>query len=255
MTFLPVAHRELLAATRRRGMRRARVWAALAGSGVTFLVLVFVSLTGAGGQGGRFLFAILSWACAFMGMLGGAMVASDALSMERRDGTLGFLFLTELDGLDVVSGKFVAHGLNALFGLAGVFPVMAIAWFLGGVTAGEFWRTTAALLNGLFVGTATGLAVSAMCHGAGRAAWMTVFATGWLNLGIPLLAEGAAAVSGSGAWLWTGILSPGLAFVKASEFMPGNDGGPGFITTLGGSHAMGWAMLGFAAWKIGRAHV
>ncbi len=252
MTFLPVAHRELLSATRRPGMRRARVWAALAGAGVTLLVLVFVSFTGAGGQGGRFLFTTLSWGCAFMGMLGGALIASDALSMERRDGTLGFLFLTELDGLDVVSGKFVAHGLNALYGLAGVFPVLAIAWFLGGVTAGEFWRTTAALLNGLFVGTATGLAVSATCHGAGRAAGMTLFATGWLNIGIPMLAKGAATTTGSGAWLWPGVVSPGLAFVKASEFAPLNEGGPGFVATLAGSHAMGWSMLAFAGWNVRR---
>ncbi len=252
MTFLPVAHRELLAASRRPGMRRVRVVSAIAAAGAAFLVVLLVNKTGAGGQLGRWLFNLLSWCCAFMGMLGGALVTSDALAVERRDGTLGFLFLTELDGVDVVAGKLVAHGLNALYALAGVFPVLALGLFLGGVSAAEFWRTTAALLNGLFVGTATGLAVSSACHEAGRATWMAVFATAWLNVGMPMVAKVVALATGSGAWLWAGVLSPGLAFIQASEFKTPAGDGTTFLATLMGSHVAGWVLLAFAAWKVGR---
>jgi len=250
MTFLPVAHRELLAATRRPGMRRARVWAALAGAGVTLLVLVFVSFTGAGGQGGRFLFTTLSWGCAFMGMLGGALIASDALSMERRDGTLGFLFLTELDGLDVVTGKFAAHALNALYALGAVFPVMAIPWFVGGVTGDEFWKTTLSLLNVLFVGTTAGLAASAMNVRQGAAAWTALWITAVVHLAGPVASVVLGLGFGGGPWLLPRALSPGMAFLVARDASPPTDGGPGFGSTLLASHAVGWAFLALAAWRV-----
>lgn len=250
MTFLPVAHRELLAATRRPGMRRARVWTAVVASLFTLLMLGFVGWTGAGGQGGRFVFGALSWGCALMALWTGAFLTSDTLSMERRDGTLGFLFLTELDGLDVVTGKFAAHALNALYALAAVFPVMAIPWFVGGVTGDEFWKTTLSLLNVLFVGTTAGLAASAMNVRQGAAAWTALWITAVVHLGGPLASVTLGLGFGGGPWLLPRALSPGMAFLVARDASPPTDGGPGFGSTLLASHAVGWVFLALAAWRV-----
>lgn len=250
MTFLPVAHRELLAATRRPGMRRARVGAAIVASGVALLMLAFISVTGAGGQGGRFVFGMLSWGCALLAVLGGIWLTSDTVSMERRDGTLGFLFLTELDGVDVVTGKFTAHALGALYALAAVFPVLAIPWFVGGVTAGEFWKTTLALLNLLFVATTSGLATSAVCMRQAQAAWMAAWLTAVIQLAGPLASAGLGLALGGGPWLWPRALSPGHAFLVARDAAPPLDGGPGFAASLVVSHAVGWLLLAVSAWRV-----
>ena len=92
----------------------------------------------------------------------GARGTADCLSREKREGTLGLLFLTDLRGYDVVIGKLVASSINSVYGLLAVFPAMAIPLVLGGVTMGEFWRQMLALLNALFFSLTVGLLVSTL---------------------------------------------------------------------------------------------
>src|SRR4030095_13140978 len=95
--------------------------------------------------------------CSFTGVF----ITADCLSEEKREGTLGLLFLTDLKGYDVVLGKLIATSLASLTGLLTIFPVLGIVSFLGGVSPGEFWRVMLALLNTLFFSLATGLVASA----------------------------------------------------------------------------------------------
>lgn len=76
------------------------------------------------------------------------MLTADSLSRERREGTLGFLFLTDLQGY-VVAGKLAGLALIPLHGLLATFPIAALTLCLGGVTAGEFWRTQWVVANTL----------------------------------------------------------------------------------------------------------
>ena len=48
--------------------------------------------------------------------LAGVFACSDALSRERREGTLRLLFLTDLHPLDVILGKWTGHA-STFFGL------------------------------------------------------------------------------------------------------------------------------------------
>ena len=80
-------------------------------------------------------------------MFTGVRSTADCLSEEKRDGTLGLLFLTDLKGYDVVGGKLVATSLNAFYGLTAIFPLLAIPLLMGGVTNGEFWRMALVLAN------------------------------------------------------------------------------------------------------------
>ena len=59
--------------------------------------------------------------------------AADCISRERREGTLGLLFLTPLKATDIIIAKGVAHGLRALTLLVAVLPVMTIPFLLGGI--------------------------------------------------------------------------------------------------------------------------
>ena len=111
MTFLPIVARELRVAARRRGtyrMRLAMVWGALI-TGTS----IFVATVGATAQQtGQYIFQGLSWLCLLYCLLSGRRWTADCLSEEKREGTLGLLFLTDLKGYDVVLGKLAAEGKN-----------------------------------------------------------------------------------------------------------------------------------------------
>ena len=68
----------------------------------------------------------------------GVIATADCVSSEKREGTLGLLFLTDLKGYDVILGKLAANSLNALYGLVAILPVMGLPVMLGGVTFVEF---------------------------------------------------------------------------------------------------------------------
>ncbi len=60
--------------------------------------------------------------------------AADCISRERREGTLGLLFLTPLKPADIVVAKSIAHGLRAGTLLLAILPVLTISFLLGGVS-------------------------------------------------------------------------------------------------------------------------
>lgn len=60
--------------------------------------------------------------------------AADCLSRERREGTLGLLFLTPLRAWDIVVAKGLTHGLRATTLLVAVLPLLTLPVLMGGVT-------------------------------------------------------------------------------------------------------------------------
>jgi ABC-type transport system involved in multi-copper enzyme maturation permease subunit len=166
MIFLPVVERELRVSARKRSTYWVRVVAAGIAMvvGVCFLILARFTPAGgfAGPTSGSMLFAVLTWLSLIGSLSAGIFLTSDCLSEEKREGTMGLLFLTDLRGYDVVLGKLLATSLRAGCALLGVFPVLAITLLMGGVSVGEFWRTCLALATALLISLAAGLLVSAM---------------------------------------------------------------------------------------------
>lgn len=108
--------------------------------------------------------------------------AADCLSRERREGTLGLLFLTPLTARDIVVAKGLTHGVRGLTLVLAVLPVLTIPFLLGGVSwqqalasafvnfSGLCWALAAALIasayskNGLrAMALAVSLAALALC--------------------------------------------------------------------------------------------
>src|SRR5205809_4229513 len=151
MTFLPVVDRELRVAARRRGTYWTRLLFAGVCAGIVSLVLMFAWVAQGGTSGvGAGLFYFLTLVVLGFSAFAGVFLTADCLSEEKREGTLGLLFLTDLKGYDVVLGKLMARSLSAAYGLLAIFPVLAITLTMGGVTAGEFWRITLVFLNTIF---------------------------------------------------------------------------------------------------------
>lgn len=248
MTLLPIADRELRVAARKRSTFWLRLVAALValtlGSG--FLVLSLLFGKGVVQLGGG-LFSTLTWLSLAVALGAGLFFTSDSLSEEKREGTLGLLFLTDLRGYDVVLGKLLATSLRGGYALLAIFPVLAITFLLGGVTGGQFWRTVLAIVNALFFSLALGLFVSTFSRDSQRAL------AGTLGLLVVFLAAGPLADAGIAeargrafAPLWS-LASPGFAFVEA-----GSSRGR-FWSALGVNQLCAWLLLAWASWRAPRA--
>src|ERR1035438_3460203 len=137
MTFLPIVDRELRVAARRRGTHWVRLVVALFAI-LTAIVIFLVNFGAPPHAVGEAIFQGLSILCMIYCVLSGRISTADCLSEEKREGTLGLLFLTDLKGYDVVLGKLAATSLAGFYGLLAVFPVLAIPLLLGGITSGEF---------------------------------------------------------------------------------------------------------------------
>src|SRR5579883_2198694 len=114
MTFLPIVERELRVASRRRGT----YWNRLLTGAMSIGVGVFVYLATfqeSPHDVSMFLFRGLAGVALFVCVVGGAQATGDCLSSEKREGTLGLLFLTDLKGYDVVLGKLAATSLTGLY--------------------------------------------------------------------------------------------------------------------------------------------
>jgi ABC-type transport system involved in multi-copper enzyme maturation permease subunit len=161
MTFLPIVERELRVASRRRGtygMRMKIAGAATLAAAVCFVVSQIAPAFSFGYN----LFWGLSGMCMIYALAAGRLMTADCLSREKREGTLGLLFLTDLKGYDVVLGKLAATSLDGFYGLLAVFPLLAVPLLVGGMTNGELWRMALVLVNTFLFSLAVGLFVSSV---------------------------------------------------------------------------------------------
>lgn len=244
MTFLPIVARELRVASRRRVTYWVRTGAALAVIVLgTWLFLMMHTEQPA--EIAKVLFGVLTGSAVLYGLLSGVRDTADCLTSEKRDGTLGLLFLTDLKGYDVVIGKLTATSLNALYSIIAVLPMFAVPLLLGGVTLGEFGRASLVALNCMFFSLSLGIFMSSISR-SGRKAAIGTFLLVFLIAGAP---------PGIGAWLasnrgagppqiepWFLLPSPGYNYAQAWDFFytktPQN-----YWHSLELIHAFGWVWL------------
>ncbi|MDA7511513.1 ABC transporter permease, partial [Verrucomicrobia bacterium] len=113
-------------------------------------------------------------------LFAGVFYTSDCLSAERRNGTMGLLFLTRLKSYDVTAGKLTAHSLSSIYGLVATIPILALSVLFGGVTDQQFVRTVLALFNCLFLSLSVGLLASSLFLEAKKTMTFTVLILGCL---------------------------------------------------------------------------
>ena len=178
MTLIPVVERELRVAARHRWTYLGRTLAALGaivlGSWVAFLA------RNDNAELARALFATATGTCFGLSLFAGVFFSADSLARERREGTLGLLFLTDLRGLDIALGKLTASSLAAVFCLLAALPILAIPLLLGGVTGAEYFRMVWVLLATQFASLTLGMLASTLAS-EGRVAGMV---TGLLMVGL-----------------------------------------------------------------------
>ena len=203
-------------AARRAGTYRVRLLAG--GTAAAVLVMMMGSSGGAPSQVGHQIFSVLSGLGLIFALLSGVVCTADSVSEEKRDGTLGLLFLTNLRGYDVVLGKLVVNSLSAAYALVAFLPILAFPVLLGSVTGSEFWRMNLLLLNALVFSLTTGLLVSA-CGKNERAVMLTTFfLILFVTLGLPLLWKAVTTLQDRRGWDWLLLFpSPAYAFRMVTD--------------------------------------
>lgn len=173
MTLLPIVSRELRVASRRRGTYWTRFSAGL-------LAIVLgawawaMFLRRPANETGLAVFIALSIVAYIYSLIVGAVATADCLSEEKREGTLGLLFLTDLKAYDIVLGKLAATSLGTIYGMLSIFPVMGVPLLLGGVAPAELGRVVLVCANNLFFSLALGMFFSAVCKDERKAIGFTI---------------------------------------------------------------------------------
>lgn len=190
MTLLPVVEREFRVAARETNTYRVRFMAAfvtiLFSSFSLWMVRVFF---GAHPIPPRELFVILTWLEFVFVVIAGFSLTCDSISEEKRDATLGLLFLTDLKGYDVVLGKLVVAGVRGFYSLIATVPVLALPLMLGGTNLSELARTTTTLGLTLFLSMAVGIAISVWMRRGWTAFGLSASVLLILALVLPLYSE------------------------------------------------------------------
>lgn len=246
MTLLPIVERELRVASRRWTTFLLRLLAA-----VTFVLIgmggiITVSNLASGASSGIGLFRTLSGLCFIVCVVAGPILAADILSAEKRQGTLGLLFLTDLRPIDVVLGKLAAVSINAAAAVLASVPVFAIAFMLGGITLPILIAVALALFNALAFSLVVTVIVSACCTEGRSSLALSAFLVGCAVLLLPQL---------HGLALPWQQLSPVMLMERATFHGPGFNPLEDlvFLRSLATSQALLWLSLFLAGSMLKRA--
>jgi len=243
MTLLPIVVRELRVAARSRMFYLGRFVTALGAVGLGGYLMVLFNTAdfarGMGVLGGRVVFTSLAWMGLFY-CVGLARNTVDCISEEKREGTLGLLFLTDLKGYDVALGKLSANSVKSFYGLLAAVPVVCCAWVMGGVGAGELWLTVLALLNIFFFSQAAGLLVSTFSREARRATGGVALVMGLFFIAIPISVSFLQYKRLPTMAEWIEMFTPVSAFTQAVAIGTRHNS---YWQSLLLTHLIGWLFL------------
>lgn len=222
MSFLPIAHRELISAARKPGtwIRRTLFFATMLG------IAAFVTIDSARSspaQQGERLFEVITVCLMIYAATVGVHATADAFGWEKREGTLGLLFLTDLSGGDVVAGKLAAKATNAFYGLLSMIPLLAMPLLLGGVRLERVALTALMLIVTSLASLSIGLWVSSRSTNERRAMVVT-FGLLLVYLVGPVLAAALSEEIFRGqakdSWIY-GVVSPLMGLIHVQTVTQG----------------------------------
>jgi ABC-type transport system involved in multi-copper enzyme maturation permease subunit len=255
VNLLPLVSCELRVAVRRRSTYYVRLVAGAAAIAISFWgLLIWADWQTPAALGHSLLEAMAL--TGFVGVvLAGLVLTSDCISRERREGTLGLLFLTDLRGADVAFGKLAAKAILPFYALLAMFPALAVCLLVGGVMAGEVGRLALALLNTLFFSLSATLFTSTLCrkqHAAQASALLMILVC---VPGLKLLGVALSAWTTNPVWRQLAFLtwfSPSGSYFLAFDGTYQGAAGVFWGSVLA-THLFAWLCLALSAIVLPRA--
>ena len=245
LKVLPIVERELRIAARGKATYRWRVMSGATGIGVLAVMAWILAAEGSPQSvHGQWMFYACLTVSALFAFMASFSVTADSVSREKREGTLGLLFLTDLRGRDIIFGKLAANSLNTVYGLLGMIPLLAIPILMGGVSVTTGVRAALAVLNLMFVSLSLGIVVSTLSWDERRATFAAVISGLVLVFGPFVMGGLWVALLGRGP-LWSVLisgLSPLFPLASVVPNFTGTRAWPPFLDLLP-SHLLGWVLL------------
>jgi len=158
MIVLPIIGRELRSAARHSFTYHLRV---LGVAALLLASLLFGMEHGFRNNHGGAMFGGLHFILFIAIWIMVPLLTADCISRERRDGTLGLLFLTPLKAGGIVVAKGLVHGLRALTLWVAVLPILTVPFLLGGVSLTQVLLSVMINFSSICWGLAAGLLASA----------------------------------------------------------------------------------------------
>ncbi len=156
MNVRPLITRELRAEARRPHAHWVRTLAA----GFLTLVLLWAILDAGAGSSGITLFRWLIDAFLVAILVIVSSLTGDSISREKREGTLGLLFLTPLTAGEIIIGKSLLHALRALVIFLSAAPLLGLPFLLGGITTELLLLSVVKLAAAFVIAIACGMVAS-----------------------------------------------------------------------------------------------
>src|SRR5436190_332904 len=240
MNFLPLADRELRITARkaRTYWLRSAIALGTMAMGTVFIVMGFSGIINPS-SGGKAFFESMS-VVLYVGVTLDTLTAASSLGRERRENTLGLLFLTPLKSYDVVAGKLAGVLVHQFYGLLAALPVISTSFFIGGVSSSDFMRMAIALPNALFFSSTLGLLTGACIQRESRAVGGAVAMSVLCCIGLPIVGSLLKPASLAPIFL---VPTPAGAFVAALGSGFGSVSPNIFWWSLLVSQLMSWSFL------------
>lgn len=158
----PVIERELRIMSRARSTYFSRIGIGVLGIIGTMMMAFFDARSPNLGNNniGLQMFSFLSMVILTFSIFSGIRYTSDCIAAEKRNGTLGLLFLTDLSTMDILLGKLSANSFRALLNLLATVPVLSFTILYGGVTIEMVLKLSLISVNQLILSLVIGLTAS-----------------------------------------------------------------------------------------------
>lgn len=175
MLSFPLIARELRIQSRKRGTYDLRT---ICGLGAFAALWFFASQFPEHAANGTYLFTLIHACLALMLFVIAPIGAADAISREKRDGTLSLLLLTKLTPVQIVLGKIAAHLIRLFYFWVMMLPFIMLPVLMGGVGLNDFFFSMIILFAIAAAGISAGLIASAFCLSFTAAiSWAIILAT------------------------------------------------------------------------------
>ncbi len=245
LKVLPIVERELRMAARGKATYRWRMGLVAGGLGVmALLIWALTEERASQTDQGRTVFLTLVFLSATYAFLASISVTADSVSREKRDGTLGLLFLTDLRGSDIILGKLAANSINTVYGLVGMLPLLAVPILMGGTSVTSAVIAALGVVNLMFLSLVLGILVSTISWDERRATFAAMIVGLVVMIGPFVMGGIWVALFGRGP-IWAVLLSgtsPLLPLVSLVPNITGTRAWPLFLDLVP-SHLLGWVLL------------
>jgi ABC-type transport system involved in multi-copper enzyme maturation permease subunit len=143
MVCLPLIERELRVALRKQRPVQGRLMVAAVAVAASMLLLLLAAISGDRGVGQTMeRFLCVAGLCFVLQV---PILTAGVLAEERRNQTLGLLFLSGLGAGEVFASKFLSSALIAFTNLLAIFPMLALPFLIGGISYDLFIAIICAL--------------------------------------------------------------------------------------------------------------